>query len=528
MKRFFTLLTASLIGLTTFGQAFTEGNLVVVRVGDGAAAVTSSSQKVFLDEYTTAGVLVQSKEIPNTTLGSRLTLGGTASSEGFLSRSINGQYLVLAGYDINPGTTSPSNFTYNKAIAVVNNAGTIDLTTNFIYNTSSTAALRTVVSTNGTDLWYAGGTLGQFYITKGGTSGTLVSNTVTNSRVLNITNGQLYLSNASGTNPRIGSVGTGLPTTSGSTLTGLPGIPTSGGSPYQYFFADLDAMVAGVDVLYIADDGGGQGIQKYSLVGGTWTLNGLITGTSIRAVTGTVSGTVVTLYASGASATTGPGSLYSVVDNAGYNAAPSTTALPTAIATSPTNTVFRGLALAPTLNSLPLNLISFNASIINGTVKAWWSTSNEVNTASFEVERSVDGRNFVTVAQKAAKNVSGINTYEALDATPLSGLAYYRLKMIDKDGTVKYSQLVTLRNKTTTKLEVFPNPTNGALSISHSKASNGAAIRIFTMEGKLVKSINAQRDAVQTAINIAELVNGNYQIVFENNGERSVTKIVKQ
>jgi len=528
MKRFFTLFTASLIACSVFGQAFTEGNLVVVRVGDGAAAVSSSSQKVFLDEYTTSGTLVQSKEIPSSTLGSRLTLGGTSSSEGFLSRSINGQFLTLAGYDINPGTASPSSSTFNKAIAVVNNAGVIDLTTNFVYNTTSTAALRTAVSTNGTDIWYAGGTLGQFYITKGSTSGTLVSNTVTNSRVLNITNGQLYLSNASGTNPRIGTVGTGLPTASGSTLTGLPGFPTSGGSPYQFFFADLDAGVAGVDVLYVADDGAGQGIQKYSLVGGNWTLNGLITGTSIRAVTGTVSGSVVTLYASGASATTGPGSIYSVIDNAGYNVAPSTTALPAAIATSPTNTVFRGIALAPTVNSLPLTLISFNASIINGSVKAWWSTSNEVNTAAFEVERSSDGRNFTAVAQKTAKNVSGVNGYDAVDVAPLSGLSYYRLKMIDKDGSFKYSQVVTVKFRTTTKLDVFPNPTNGSLTISHSKATNGAAIRIYTMEGKLVKSINAQRDAVQTAINISELVNGNYQVVFENNGERSVTKIVKQ
>ena len=73
-------------------------------------------------------------------------------------------------------------------------------------------------------------------------------------------------------------MGTGTPTASGQTLTSLPGFPTSG-SQYGFFFADLNAGVAGLDTLYVADDTstvGIGGILKYSLVCGSWPANGIV------------------------------------------------------------------------------------------------------------------------------------------------------------------------------------------------------------------------------------------------------------
>src|SRR5262249_12590729 len=129
-------------------------------------------------------------------------------------------------------------------------------------------------------------------------------------------------------------------------ITGLPGIPTSG-SHYNFFFADLDAGVAGVDTLYLAEDtaSGGQ-IQKYSLVGGTWTAKGAIAASAVRGLTGTVAGTTVTLYGTtGGGNATGGGSLYKLTDASGYNA--TITGTLTTIASAAANTAFRGVALAP-------------------------------------------------------------------------------------------------------------------------------------------------------------------------------------
>src|SRR6266705_3206108 len=80
--------------------AFTMGDLVVVRVGDGAAALTGNATAAFLDEYTPGGVLVQSIPLPTLASGGNqpMTLSGSATSEGFLALSQNGMYLTLGGY----------------------------------------------------------------------------------------------------------------------------------------------------------------------------------------------------------------------------------------------------------------------------------------------------------------------------------------------------------------------------------------------------------------------------------------------
>src|SRR5262245_52851483 len=85
---------------TADASNFTPGNVVVVRVGDGSATLSNASTAVFLDEYSPSGTLVQTIVMPTAVAGSNnpLTNSGTATSEGYLNLSINGQYLIQAGY----------------------------------------------------------------------------------------------------------------------------------------------------------------------------------------------------------------------------------------------------------------------------------------------------------------------------------------------------------------------------------------------------------------------------------------------
>src|ERR1043166_59290 len=111
--------------------AFTAGNLVVYRVGDGGTALSGNAAAVFLDEYTTGGTLVQSIAMPTAVNGSnkRLTASGTATSEGFLTRSVDGNYLIVPGYDTNVGTatiTTSASATINRVIGRVDAAGNVD------------------------------------------------------------------------------------------------------------------------------------------------------------------------------------------------------------------------------------------------------------------------------------------------------------------------------------------------------------------------------------------------------------------
>ena len=332
--------------------SFTAGDLVIYRVGTGSAALSSAATAVFLDEYTTSGgAPVQSIAMPTADSGANqtLTASGTATSEGLLTRSTDGNSLTLTGYDAAPGTanvTSSSSSTINRVIGRVDASGTVNTTT-ALTDAISGGNPRSSVSTNGTDLWIAGTSSGGGirYTTLGATTSTALNTaTVTNLRQTNIFGGQLYVSSQSGAF-RLATVGSGTPTTSGQTITNLPGYPTATTSPYGFFFADLNAGVAGVDTLYVADDngaGGTGGIQKYSLVSGSWVANGSIANTTgLRGLTGVVNGSNVTLY------TTNPSTLLAVTDTTGYNA--TITGTLTSIATAPTNTAFRGVALAPVM-----------------------------------------------------------------------------------------------------------------------------------------------------------------------------------
>ncbi|MFN0095682.1 MAG: Ig-like domain-containing protein [Dehalococcoidia bacterium] len=334
-------------------SAFSAGNVVVYRVGDGAAGLVNTGAAVFLDEYTPAGTLVQSVALPTTVSGAnkQLIASGTATSEGLLSRSADGRYLIATGYARDLGgagsLSGTASSTVNRVVGRVDVSGTIDTST-ALTDFADANNPRSATSDDGTRFWVAGGAGGARLVSAvGSTTSTQLSTTVTNLRQLQVFDGRLHVSSGSGTLVRVGTFTDALPTAAGQTITNLPGFITSG-SPFSFFLADLDAGVSGVDTLYVADDGA-LALTKYSLVGGNWTANGTVgvDADDYRGLTATVSGVTVTLFATrkGGSGATGGGELVKLTDASGYNGAFSGT--PTLLATAATNTAFRGVALAP-------------------------------------------------------------------------------------------------------------------------------------------------------------------------------------
>jgi hypothetical protein len=138
--------------------------------------------------------------------------------------------------------------------------------------------------------------------------------------------------------------------------------------------------------------------------------------------------------------------------------------------------VASSISTSSTIISLPVKLISFTAQTPdNKTADLQWITATERNTDYFEVLRAADGTNFNVIGKIAAKGNSTIeNKYVLKDADPVPGVNYYRLKMVDKDGGVDYSNINKLsfgilRNG----LAVYPNP---AGSIIHIKSGQGKVL----------------------------------------------------
>lgn len=175
---------------------------------------------------------------------------------------------------------------------------------------------------------------------------------------------------------------------------------------------------------------------------------------------------------------------------------------------------------------LPLSLISFNASLVSREVSLFWNTTNEINVDGFAIEKSNDGRTFNKIGFVNAKNTNAAS-YSFSDVLN-NNVSYYRLKMIDKDGSFKYSSVVVLTAKQTTKLDVFPNPIVNTATLTHEVAGTKANIKVVTMDGKNVFTQNIQTGATQTSFDVSKLLKGNYLIVFENEGNRSTIQFVKQ
>lgn len=334
--------------------AFTAGNLVVYRVGDGTGSLSGNGNPVFLEEFApTGGTPVQTIALPSTepTAPQRPCIGaGSATSEGYISLSNDGQFVVGACYaQTLPNSTalgSSAPATINRVIFRVSAAGVVDTSTSL---TDATGNARGAGAGNGgNDLWLTSNNSGVRHTTFGtaGTS-TQVLATPNNTRSVQAIGGQLYLSLAvAGTPaPRLGTIGTGLPTTTGQTFTNLPGAAIPGlTSPYGFVLLDRSAAVAGPDTLYVADDAAvasGGGIRKFSFDGTEWTARGTL-GTQSRGITARVVGSTVEIFAT---TTAAPTTLVRVVDTAAFDEA--ITGTPEVIATSATNTAFRGVVFAP-------------------------------------------------------------------------------------------------------------------------------------------------------------------------------------
>ena len=120
-----------------------------------------------------------------------------------------------------------------------------------------------------------------------------------------------------------------------------------------------------------------------------------------------------------------------------------------------------------------------------------WKTLGEFNTVSYEVERSTSSNNFKAIGKVAAKPGNNIveNTYQFEDLQPLSGVNYYRLRVLDNNSSIQYSPVVAIRSESNqTNFQVYPNPINGkTINITiEAKEASIYQIGIYSVQGQLL------------------------------------------
>jgi hypothetical protein len=122
------------------------------------------------------------------------------------------------------------------------------------------------------------------------------------------------------------------------------------------------------------------------------------------------------------------------------------------------------------ISVVPLTLLQFNATLQDGKAVMNWLTVNEQNCDRFEIQRSGDALLFETIGNVTALNISTEIHYSFTDNLPLKSTGYYRLRMIDKDGSYSFSAIIRIINSIEeNRLIVYPNPAKDILNISSNK-----------------------------------------------------------
>ena len=165
---------------------------------------------------------------------------------------------------------------------------------------------------------------------------------------------------------------------------------------------------------------------------------------------------------------------------------------------------------------LPVTLIDFNANKYNESVVLTWSASRETNFKNYEVERSTDAVNFSFAGIVKGENFAN---YSFTDKElPTVKIVFYRLKMVDMDGKISYSKIVSVRlNKLFSSAVVYPNPAKNTLTVKlQNNLKIAGELKVVDVVGRIVlqQKISALQNNIQ--VDVKALPAGRYFVSINN------------
>ncbi|MBO9203397.1 T9SS type A sorting domain-containing protein [Niastella sp. MAH-29] len=179
-------------------------------------------------------------------------------------------------------------------------------------------------------------------------------------------------------------------------------------------------------------------------------------------------------------------------------------------------TSFSGFFVKTISSTLPITLVNFTAQKRNNEVLISWKEENALNFSHYEVERSKDGLVYTKIGTVAAKNISSTNNYQFTDAEAWdTDVRYYRLKMVDNDGTSRYSTVVRVSNKATGSITVYPSPADDYITVDLNNNSNtNTTALLLDVTGKVIKPVTITGQ--HTTVGLSGLYSGTYLLRFDN------------
>ncbi|ACT94558.1 T9SS type A sorting domain-containing protein [Dyadobacter fermentans] len=178
--------------------------------------------------------------------------------------------------------------------------------------------------------------------------------------------------------------------------------------------------------------------------------------------------------------------------------------------------------------TLPVTLARFSGSLLDNAVSLSWTTTEEAGSSHFDIERSADAKEFIQLGRiQANGNSSVTKQYRFVDTKPLSGNNYYRLRMVDTDGSFEYSRTIAIDNgSNSVAFELLGNPAPNReikFLLKNEKASN---IRLFDLSGKTIGFSLSQSGNEFVLRPKGSFSSGLYILSLQRNGASMLTKKV--
>ncbi|HEY8402580.1 MAG TPA: T9SS type A sorting domain-containing protein [Cytophagaceae bacterium] len=200
----------------------------------------------------------------------------------------------------------------------------------------------------------------------------------------------------------------------------------------------------------------------------------------------------------------------------------------TVTATHPDNTSCKltaSVTVPPNCITLPVVFNYFEAYLVGEKVNLLWGTSYESECREYQVQRSIDGYNYETIATLSCANKLSYTTYQAIDNAPYSGTSYYRIAEVDYNGAISFSQVKVI---TFTELtaHIYPNPfsKNFTLTLNGSEEEM-VTIRIVDIQSKILSETVFNANA---SVELGEqLIPGVYIVEIQNGRGLKQYKLVK-
>jgi hypothetical protein len=179
--------------------------------------------------------------------------------------------------------------------------------------------------------------------------------------------------------------------------------------------------------------------------------------------------------------------------------------------------------MGPYENQSPLSaaLLSFETILLDKSVNIYWTTTVDINTESYTVQKSMNGILWKELGSiSSIKSEKEIHAYNLIDPNPYSGRTYYRLLQKDTDGQLKYSNVKSVLTREEIKVKIYPNPVADNLHIAFLDEDTHQ-IEILDILGKIRYSAMSEPEHI---INLNTWPRGLYILKIDGKTDRKIIK----